>query len=231
MGYHVTSADDVKPSTPKTAYPRSAKAISGHRYFQPETGRWASRDPIRERGGKNLYGYVRNSPVDFTDYRGLGINDPPNSFPTGCCDGKPYALQWACCCNKKIISNTPVDIGVKKCCEYDASSVIHGTLGVPIHCYISCGGHAWGLYPSGIHDDTPDDQQLPDGAPDPARYPFTMFKKCEPIKLDPCKYDIAKVKACACSGGKSQNYILAGTCIGWANSAGNCLSGNDADCK
>ena len=28
----------------------------GYRYYQPGVGRWASRDPIAEKGGRNLYG-------------------------------------------------------------------------------------------------------------------------------------------------------------------------------
>jgi RHS repeat-associated protein len=42
----------------------------GYRYFDPLTGRWPSRDPIGERGGVNLYGFVRNSPVGFVDKLG-----------------------------------------------------------------------------------------------------------------------------------------------------------------
>jgi RHS repeat-associated protein len=29
----------------------------GYRYYNASTGRWPSRDPIGERGGKNLYGF------------------------------------------------------------------------------------------------------------------------------------------------------------------------------
>jgi RHS repeat-associated protein len=43
----------------------------GFRYYNPSTGRWLSRDPIGERGGKNLYGMVDNNPVKFWDYLGL----------------------------------------------------------------------------------------------------------------------------------------------------------------
>ena len=43
----------------------------GFRYYMPETGRWASRDPIEERGGVNLYGFVRNDGVGNRDYLGL----------------------------------------------------------------------------------------------------------------------------------------------------------------
>ncbi len=40
-------------------------------FYNPSTGRWLSRDPIEERGGINLYGFVENSPVDLTDRLGL----------------------------------------------------------------------------------------------------------------------------------------------------------------
>jgi RHS repeat-associated protein len=43
----------------------------GFRYYQPETGRWPSRDPIGERGGINLYGMVGNDAVNKWDYLGL----------------------------------------------------------------------------------------------------------------------------------------------------------------
>lgn len=31
-------------------------------FYNPSTGRWLSRDPIEERGGRNLYGFVENNP-------------------------------------------------------------------------------------------------------------------------------------------------------------------------
>gem|GEM_PF-1217203 len=45
----------------------------GFRFYLPELGRWPSRDPIGERGGGNLYGFVRNSPVMHLDILGLAI--------------------------------------------------------------------------------------------------------------------------------------------------------------
>jgi RHS repeat-associated protein len=42
-----------------------------YRFYDPEYGRWISRDPIGEEGGINLYGYVSNLPIDFTDPLGL----------------------------------------------------------------------------------------------------------------------------------------------------------------
>ena len=44
----------------------------GARDYDPTTGRWTSKDPIRFNGGDtNLYGYVLNDPVNFFDPAGL----------------------------------------------------------------------------------------------------------------------------------------------------------------
>jgi RHS repeat-associated protein len=42
----------------------------GYRYYDPQTGRWPSRDPIGEEGGMNLYGFVGNDGVSGIDYLG-----------------------------------------------------------------------------------------------------------------------------------------------------------------
>jgi RHS repeat-associated protein len=41
------------------------------RYYSPDIGRFIKRDPIGYRGGLNLYGYVGNNPVLYTDPSGL----------------------------------------------------------------------------------------------------------------------------------------------------------------
>jgi RHS repeat-associated protein len=43
----------------------------GYRWYDPATGRWPSRDPIEERGGVNLYGFVGNDGVNRIDRLGL----------------------------------------------------------------------------------------------------------------------------------------------------------------
>ena len=44
----------------------------GARDYDPEVGRWTSKDPIRFKGdGPNLYGYTSNNPVNFVDNFGL----------------------------------------------------------------------------------------------------------------------------------------------------------------
>jgi uncharacterized protein RhaS with RHS repeats len=48
-----------------------------YRYYDPLTGRWPSRDPIEERGGVNLFGFVGNNGVNRWDYLGLASEIPP----------------------------------------------------------------------------------------------------------------------------------------------------------
>jgi RHS repeat-associated protein len=46
----------------------------GARDYDPETGRWTVKDPVGFRAGDtNLYGYVLNDPVNFTDPQGLWL--------------------------------------------------------------------------------------------------------------------------------------------------------------
>ncbi len=45
----------------------------GYRFYNPDTGRWLNSDPIQENGGLNLYGFVRNRPLDVVDPIGLAL--------------------------------------------------------------------------------------------------------------------------------------------------------------
>jgi hypothetical protein len=72
MGYYVTSESTATETCrPKTAYPRFPGAISGHRYYDPVTARWLSRNPIGEQGELDAYGFVGNAPTIHFDVIGL----------------------------------------------------------------------------------------------------------------------------------------------------------------
>jgi uncharacterized protein RhaS with RHS repeats len=46
-------------------------ALKVQAFYDPSTGRWFGRDPIQEKGGLNLYGFVGNTPVSSIDHLGL----------------------------------------------------------------------------------------------------------------------------------------------------------------
>jgi len=113
MGFFITEEILFQPAarTPKTAYPLAAKDVSGHRYFQPETGRWIGRDPIGIRGGKNIYNLCGNTPIVKTDPFGLADK-------SSCCDDKKYDAKKSCCYDSKVIPVVSESTtGYKVCCR------------------------------------------------------------------------------------------------------------------
>jgi RHS repeat-associated protein len=54
---------------------KSGLVLTWYRAYDPDTGRWLSRDPIAEDGGLNLYGYVFNNPSDWIDPQGQSAMD------------------------------------------------------------------------------------------------------------------------------------------------------------
>jgi RHS repeat-associated protein len=58
------------PRSPKTKAFDGVVMYYGYRFYDPETGRWPSRDPIGESGGVNLYGFVGNNGVGRVDLLG-----------------------------------------------------------------------------------------------------------------------------------------------------------------
>ncbi|TAE89037.1 MAG: hypothetical protein EAZ81_13175 [Verrucomicrobia bacterium] len=61
----------------------------GYRYYTPQTGRWINRDPIEEKGGLNLYGFVGNDGVGKWDYLGMWgeiLRDNSNAWAKTCAE-------------------------------------------------------------------------------------------------------------------------------------------------
>jgi RHS repeat-associated protein len=64
---------EIAPDATTTALDAEYTALYyyGYRFYDPEMGRWVSRDPIGETGGVNLYGFVGNLPSNRSDVLGL----------------------------------------------------------------------------------------------------------------------------------------------------------------
>lgn len=68
-------AKDFSPNTLLTAREYDSESQTYYyraRQYNPYTGRFNRRDPIEYRGGLNLYSYVLNNPIKYTDPLGLG---------------------------------------------------------------------------------------------------------------------------------------------------------------
>jgi RHS repeat-associated protein len=76
MGFFLTSSSgNASPANPlvrpETHTPDPQVQERGRRFYSPSLGRWTSRDPIGEWGGKNLSAFVGNNPVGNRDALGL----------------------------------------------------------------------------------------------------------------------------------------------------------------
>ncbi|UDQ98390.1 RHS repeat-associated core domain-containing protein [Lentisphaerota bacterium WC36G] len=45
-----------------------------YRYYNPSTGKWLKRDPIKEYGGWNIYGFAYNDGINYVDILGLSFH-------------------------------------------------------------------------------------------------------------------------------------------------------------
>jgi RHS repeat-associated protein len=79
----------TRAETSKSSYDTKQVFYYGFRYYDPETGRWLSRDPIAENGGLNLYAYVGNNPINYWDRLGLAPGDPFSSADCAAKDASP----------------------------------------------------------------------------------------------------------------------------------------------
>src|SRR5262245_20993168 len=58
-------------------------ATHARAFYDPNKGRWLSRDPIEENGGVNLYGFVNNDPIDYADALGEEVTMVAGHFEDG----------------------------------------------------------------------------------------------------------------------------------------------------
>lgn len=96
---------------------RSGLNLSRTRAYSASLGRFINRDPIEEEGGINLYEYVTNNPVSFSDPFGLQTNCDPCQGKSGWAlyickrDNDPCKEKWGIflkLCRKFHPGSTPI---------------------------------------------------------------------------------------------------------------------------
>lgn len=109
----------------------------GFRYYNPSTARWPSRDPIRERGGLNLYAYVANSPLSYIDPLGLMLESRDGSYVVDTDTGSEYNLTdsngsaWNGIYSCQWGGSYVVEGQTKTCLGYVNCTLISAILGNP----------------------------------------------------------------------------------------------------
>jgi hypothetical protein len=82
------SRSGSQPRSLRTPYPRFSDARVGYRYYSPNLHTWPNREPLGEREGPNVYGFLFNDPIVFFDRNGrdsgtITSGAPPSTWTTG----------------------------------------------------------------------------------------------------------------------------------------------------
>ncbi|MEI2722125.1 MAG: RHS repeat-associated core domain-containing protein [Verrucomicrobiota bacterium] len=72
----------------KEQHPNSGLVYYLYRFYDASLQRWPNRDPLQEKGGVNLYGFVRNNPLNLIDSDGRA----PMGWPVLPPPGRPPSL-------------------------------------------------------------------------------------------------------------------------------------------
>jgi len=104
---------------------RSKLSMTRTRCYMAKIGRWLNRDPISEKGGLNLYGYIDNSPLRYTDSSGLksSIQDLRQRLINMCKSRKCVSQANEADCIKA--ANTLADV-LERWYEYFMDPAHHG---------------------------------------------------------------------------------------------------------
>lgn len=160
-------------------------------FYNPSSGRWLSRDPIEERGGKNLMA-SNNSLNNSIDVLGLY---PTTSFfiCLPLCGKIPYYPAYQCCKDGKVYGlNKTVGTGVFKCSYRPLN---------PTQAWLA---HTWIEWPGGSAGYNAPGNPGQWASPDPNQSYRDQGVSCEEIKVRICESDPEAYKNCIASSAGSQ---------------------------
>ena len=84
-------------------------------FYNPQTGRWLSRDPVGEKGGKNLFSFTGNSLPNLVDPLGLVVITAHNEIIVSSgYDAKRVLGPPKCACSKTVIGTVQVRLAYVK---------------------------------------------------------------------------------------------------------------------
>jgi RHS repeat-associated protein len=95
-----------------------------YRFYDPNLQKWPNRDPISERGGMNLYGFVFNDSIDGADLFGLGL--APGSggaLASMVCNCKQHGGKWSSLAQEFYAGD------IDKCADALMAGVFPGNIG------------------------------------------------------------------------------------------------------
>ena len=113
----------------------------GYRYYSSNTGRWLGRDPIKEGGGVNIFGFVYNDGLNRFDLLGLesccggGTSSDSNKPPLSGYK-KSNCGEGECCRNGQCMTDE---------CAKDSSKVVEGLTSLMNQLRSSIGSEEFGL--------------------------------------------------------------------------------------
>ena len=146
-----------------------------YRHYDPVMGRWLSRDPINEGGGKGLYLWCANNGVIRIDTIGAKFISPgkDGKCPMGCCDKKKVQLVPVWSCKRTLKWNDKTQTGKVS---------LHNNLFAIYHQYLCCDGENSNCY--GVHEGS----KKGDIIPKEKETTGTCTKRCvcPKEKLDAC---------------------------------------------
>ena len=180
-----------------------------YRHYNSLVGNWCTKDPIEERGGINIYGFIGNNTFSQIDNLGLGWTwryGVPVFLYNQCCNGKEFDPAKECCIDKKILTYDKVETGVSYYCYrtrwyYPLVQLLIRPFSpsqfMVDHCWFNVDGFRFGAYPNGRFDDK---KAIRDESTMPSKYNAThegsFWTTGGPVRLSPCEYDIKKFKKC-----------------------------------